>query len=239
MLVAVAVAMLVAVAVVFLMAVALVPFVMMVMIFVYHGISRFLLQRYGAPRATGLQTPGGCTIFALMKRLILLLMAVLLGSLTAQAQSKYYLGGEVSLGASSSGTSVVVYPEIGRRITDHLYAGLAAGFDWNNLYSESDFTMGLTPHLRGYLPLYEGFGLSGDAFFSARWTRRKGYEPLIKTQRLGFRPGVFVPLGGVTLSAQVGFFGWTRTDYGNGSVNADWVARLEARDILIGVLVNL
>lgn len=173
-----------------------------------------------------------------MKRLILL-AALLCGSLAAHAQSKYYLGGEVSLGASSSGASVVVYPEIGRRITEHLYAGLAAGFDWNNLYSASDFTMGLTPHLRGYLPLYQGFGLSGDAFFSARWTRRKDYAPLIKTQRLGFRPGVFIPIGNVTLSAQIGFFGWTRTDYGDGSVNANWVARLEARDILIGVLFNL
>ena len=173
-----------------------------------------------------------------MKKWIFLAIA-LLGCLTARAQSRYYVGGDVSLTASSSGTSVVVYPEVGRRITSNLYAGIAAGFDWNNISSNSDFTMGLIPHLRGYLPLYEGFGLSGDAFFSARFTRRQDYDPLIKRLQLGVRPGVFFPIGNVTLSTQIGFFGWTRTDYGYGTADSRWVARLEARDIIIGVLLNL
>lgn len=173
-----------------------------------------------------------------MKKWILLAIA-LLGCLTARAQSRYYYGGDISLMASSSGTSVVVYPEIGRRITNNLYAGIAAGFDWNNISSASDFSMGLIPRLRGYLPLYEGFGLSGDAFLSTRWTRRRGHEPLINTMYLGFRPGIYFPLGGVTISTQVGFFGWSRTNYGYGDVTSGWIARLEARDILIGVLMNL
>lgn len=174
-----------------------------------------------------------------MKKWILI-AAVLLGSLAAHAQnSRMYVGGDLSFGVSSSGTSIVVYPEVGTRIANHLYAGLAAGFDWNNIYSASDFTMGLTPHLRGYLPLYNGFGLSGDAFFSARWTRRKDYAPLINRQQLGFRPGLFFPIGPVTISAQVGFFGWIRSDDGNGNVSSDWQARIEAHDIVIGVLFNL
>ncbi|MBQ3767242.1 MAG: hypothetical protein II874_10965 [Bacteroidales bacterium] len=169
----------------------------------------------------------------------LFLAAALLGCLVARGQNRYYIGGDISLGASSSGTSVVVYPEVGTRIANNLYLGLAAGFDWNNYSSRSDFTMGLIPHLRGYLPLYQGFGLSADTFFSARFTRREGYEPLIKTFQLGLRPGIFIPLGGVTISTQIGFFGWTRTDYGIGSPTSHWAARLEARDILIGVLVSL
>jgi len=116
-----------------------------------------------------------------MKKWILLLATVLLTGLTATAQSRYYVGGDISLGASSSGFNVVVYPEVGRRITPNLYAGLAAGFDWNNIASPSDFTMGIIPHLRGYLPVYERFGLSADTFFSSRFTRRKDYDPLIKT----------------------------------------------------------
>ena len=180
----------------------------------------------------------GWSIFATMKRIILLAAALLMG-LASQAQSKYYFGGDISFGASSSGTSVVVYPEVGRRIANHLYAGLAAGFDWNNYSGTSDFSMGVTPHLRGYLPLYQGFGLSGNAFATARFTRRRGYDPLIKTYQLGFRPGLFFPIGNVTLSTQIGFLGWSRTDYGNGNASSSWSARLEARDIIFGVLFNI
>ena len=150
----------------------------------------------------------------------ILLAAVLLTGLAAQAQSnRYYVGGNISFGASNYGTSIVVYPEVGKRVNDWLMVGLAAGFDWNNISSESDFTMGLIPHVRGYLPVYQGFGLTGDTYFSARWTRRK--------------------IGNVTLSTQIGFFGWSRTDYGHGNASSRWQARLEARDILIGVLFNL
>jgi hypothetical protein len=173
-----------------------------------------------------------------MKQWLLVLAALLFG-LTAGAQSKYYVGGDISFGASSSGADIVVYPEVGTRIANNVYLGLAAGFDWNNYYSASDFSMGLIPHLRGYLPLYERFGLSGDTFFSARFTRRKDYDPLIKTFQLGLRPGIFFPIGNATISTQIGFFGWTRTDYGNGNASSRWQARLEARDILIGVLINL
>ena len=173
-----------------------------------------------------------------MKKWILLAVA-LLGCFAARAQSPYYFGGDISLTASSSGTSVVVYPEIGRRINQYFRVGIAAGFDWNNIRSASDFSMGFIPHVRGFLPLYEGFGLSGDTFFSARWTRRRGHDPLISSQYLGFRPGIYVPLGNIILSTQVGFFGWSRTDYGNGNASSDWIARIEARDIVIGVLMNL
>ena len=174
-----------------------------------------------------------------MKKMILLAVAILSGLAAGAQNSRMYVGGDFSLGFSSSGTSIVVYPEVGTRIANHLYAGMAAGFDWNNISSDSDFTMGLTPHLRGYLPLYNGFGISGDAFFSARWTRRRDYAPLINRQQLGFRPGLFFPIGPVTISAQVGFFGWSRSDYGNDIVNSDWQARIEAHDIIIGVLFNL
>lgn len=174
-----------------------------------------------------------------MKKMILLAVAILSGLAAGAQNSRMYVGGDFSLGFSSSGTSIVVYPEVGTRIANHLYAGMAAGFDWNNISSDSDFTMGLTPHLRGYLPLYNGFGLSGDAFFSARWTRRRNYAPLINRQQLGFRPGLFFPIGPVTISAQVGFFGWSRSDYGNDIVSSDWQARIEAHDIIIGVLFNL
>ena len=174
-----------------------------------------------------------------MKKMILLAVAILSGLAAGAQNSRMYVGGDFSLGFSSSGTSIVVYPEVGTRIANHLYAGMAAGFDWNNISSDSDFTMGLTPHLRGYLPLYNGFGISGDAFFSARWTRRRDYAPLINRQQLGFRPGLFFPIGPVTISAQVGFFGWSRSDYGNDIVSSDWQARIEAHDIIIGVLFNL
>lgn len=174
-----------------------------------------------------------------MKKMILLAVAILSGLAAGAQNSRMYVGGDFSLGFSSSGTSIVVYPEVGTRIANHLYAGMAAGFDWNNISSDSDFTMGLTPHLRGYLPIYNGFGLSGDAFFSARWTRRRDYAPLINRQQLGFRPGLFFPIGPVTISAQVGFFGWSRSDYGNDIVSSDWQARIEAHDIIIGVLFNL
>ena len=169
-----------------------------------------------------------------------LLMALLAGSIAAHAQiNRYYVGGNISLGASNYGTSIVFYPEVGKRVNDWLMVGLAAGFDWNNISSNSDFTMGLIPHVRGYLPIYNRFGLTSDTYFSARWTRRRGYDPLISTQTLGFRPGIYFPIGNTVLSTQVGFFGWTRTDYGNGNASSHWQARLEARDILIGVLVNL
>ena len=174
-----------------------------------------------------------------MKKWLFLAAALLAGLAASTQNHRLYVGGDISLGASSSGTSIVFYPEVGTRIADHLYAGLAAGFDWNNYSSRSNFTMGLIPHLRGYLPIYENFGLSGDAFFSARWTRREGHDPLIQTFQLGFRPGLFFPIGNVILSAQVGFFGWDRTDYGYGDVRSGWVARLEAHDVVIGVLFNL
>ena len=184
---------------------------------------------------------GGRPIFADMKKWIILIVAVLLGSMTARAQlnNRYYIGGNISLGASNYGTSVVFYPEVGKRVNDYLMVGLAAGFDWNNISSESDFTMGLIPHVRGSLPVYGNFGLTGDTYFSARWTRRRGYEPLISTQTLGFRPGIYFPIGNTILSTQIGFFGWTRTDYGNGNASSRWQARLEARDIIVGVILNL
>ena len=174
-----------------------------------------------------------------MKKWILLL-ALLAGFFTAHAQiNRYYVGGNISLGASNYGTSIVFYPEVGKRVNDWLMVGLAAGFDWNNISSDSDFTMGLIPHVRGYLPVYNRFGLTGDTYFSARWTRRRGYDPLISTQTLGFRPGIYFPIGNTVLSTQVGFFGWTRRDDGNGNTNSGWQARLEARDILVGVIFNL
>ena len=174
-----------------------------------------------------------------MKKWILI-AAVLLAGIAAQAQSnRYYVGGNISLGASNYGTNVIFYPEVGKRVNDWLMVGLAAGFDWNNYSSNSDFTMGLIPHVRGYLPVYGRFGLTGDTYFSARWTRRRGYDPLIATQTLGFRPGIYFPIGNVTLSTQIGFFGWSRTDSGTGKPVQGWQARLEARDILIGVLFNL
>lgn len=170
---------------------------------------------------------------------MLLLAALLLGGLSASAQSKYYVGGDVSFGTGSSGTRIVVYPEVGTRIAKNLYAGIAAGFDWNNISSTSDFTMGVTPHLRGYLPLYERFGVMGDAFLSGRFTRRQGYDPLIKSLEAGLRPGIFFPLGNVTLTTRIGFLGFTRTDWGNGTVSSGWHARLQARDILVGALFSL
>lgn len=173
-----------------------------------------------------------------MKKWILL-AAALLGSLLAGAQNRLYLGGDFAVGFSSSGTEIVVYPEVGTRIANNLYAGIAAGFDWNNIASESDFSMGLSPHLRGYLPLYQRFGISGDLSASARFTRRRGYDPLIKGYSLGLRPGIFIPVGPVTLTAQVGFLGYSHTDYGQGITDSGWVARLEARDIIIGFLLNL
>ena len=174
-----------------------------------------------------------------MKKWILLL-ALLAGCFAAHAQSnRYYVGGNISLGASNYGTSIVFYPEVGKRVNDWLMVGLAAGFDWNNISSDSDFTMGLIPHVRGFLPIYNRFGLTGDTYFSARWTRRRGYDPLISTQTLGFRPGIYFPIGNTVISTQIGFFGWTRTAYGDGYANSSWQARLEARDILIGVMFNL
>ena len=178
-------------------------------------------------------------IFAIMKQWILIAAALFVG-IFAQAQpDRYYVGGNVSLGASNYGTNVIFYPEVGKRVNDWLAVGLAAGFDWNNYSNQSDFTMGLIPHVRGYLPIYERFGLTGDTYFAARWTRRRGYEPLISNQTLGFRPGIYFPIGNVTLSTQVGFFGWSRTSDGNGNASSRWQARLEARDILIGVLFHL
>ena len=178
-------------------------------------------------------------IFAIMKQWILIAAALFVG-IFAQAQpDRYYVGGNVSLSASNYGTNVVFYPEVGKRVNDWLAVGLAAGFDWNNYSNQSDFTMGLIPHVRGYLPIYERFGLTGDTYFAARWTRRRGYEPLISNQTLGFRPGIYFPIGNVTLSTQVGFFGWSRTSDGNGNASSRWQARLEARDILIGVLFHL
>ena len=174
-----------------------------------------------------------------MKQWTLLIVALLVG-LSARAQSnRYYVGGNISLGASNYGTSIVVYPEAGMRVNPYLTVGLGAGFDWNNIQSESDFTMGFIPHLRTYLPIVQNFGFTGDTYFAARWTRRRGYDPLISRQTLGFRPGVYFPLGNVILSTQIGFFGWNRIDYGTGNPSSRWQARLEARDIVIGVLMNL
>ena len=169
----------------------------------------------------------------------LILAALLLGFYSLGAQNRYYVCGDVSFGIGSNGTRIVVYPEVGTRIADNLYAGIAAGFDWYDRSGTSDFTMGVTPHLRGYLPLYGRFGLMGDAFLSGRFTRRKGYDPLIKTLEAGLRPGLFFPVGNVTLTTRIGFLGFIRTDYGNGSVNSGWHARLQANDVLIGVLVNI
>ena len=174
-----------------------------------------------------------------MKQWILIAAAFLACTLAQAQGNRYYVGGNISFGASNYGTSVVFYPEVGTRVNDYLRVGLAAGFDWNNISSHSDFTMGLIPHVRGYLPLYERFGLTGDTYFAARWTRRRGHDPLISTQTLGFRPGIYFPIGNVTLSTQVGFFGWTRTSDGYGNADSRWQARLEARDILIGVLFHL
>ena len=130
-----------------------------------------------------------------MKLWTLLIVALVVG-LSARAQdNRYYVGGNISLGASSYGTSIVVYPEVGMRVNPYLMVGLAAGFDWNNIQSKSDFTMGLIPHVRTYLPIVENFGFTGDTYFAARWTRRQGYDPLISRQTLGFRPGVLEPYG--------------------------------------------
>ena len=174
-----------------------------------------------------------------MKQWNLLILALVVG-LSARAQNnRYYVGGNISFGASNYGTSIVVYPEVGTRVNPYLTVGLAAGFDWNNIQSDSDFTMGLIPHVRTYLPIVERFGFTGDTYFAVRWTRRRGYEPLINRQTLGFRPGVYFPLGNVILSTPIGFFSWNRTDYGTGEPVKGWQARLEARDIIIGVLMNL
>ena len=170
----------------------------------------------------------------------LLLTIVLLAGTAAGAQNRFYAGGDISLTASSSGTRIVVYPEFGKRVNDNLYVGLAAGGGYSTYGGHSDFTLGLTPHVRGYWYFLQDLGLSGDLFASFRATRRRGYEPLIKTFETGIRPGVVFPVGGGTcITAQVGFFGWSRTDYGDGNPSSRWLARVEARDIIIGVLLSL
>lgn len=174
-----------------------------------------------------------------MKKWILLAAALMAGLLAQAQDNKYYVGGDISFTASSYGSSVVVYPEIGKRINPYLRVGLAAGFDWNDYSRVSKFTMGIIPHVRGYLPLYEGFGLTGDTYFSARWTREQNYDPLISTQTLGFRPGIYFPVGNVIISTQIGLLGWSHVNRGNGITSSNWIARVEARDILFGVLMNL
>lgn len=183
----------------------------------------------------------GWPIFVTMKKWILL-AAALLGCIAAQAQrlNGYYLGGDISFTASSYGTRIVVYPEIGKRVTDNLYAGIAAGGGYYSGNGRSDFSMGFTPHLRGYWYPVGGFGLSGDLHGTYRVTRRRGYDPLIKTVEAGLRPGLVIPLGnGTSITAQAGFFGWSRSDYGDGVPSSRWIARLEAQDVLFGVLMNL
>ena len=173
----------------------------------------------------------------------LLLLVVLLGCLCAKAQeqrSPYYFGGDFGLSLGSGGTSISVYPEIGRRIAPNLYAGIQAGGGYYRNSSYSDFTMGFAPHLRYYWFIYKRFGLYGEAGFSLGFTRRSNWEPLIRSFDIGLRPGIIIPIAsGHSLTLQLGFLGYESDNFGNGTSNNHWGFRLQGHDIRIGYLMNL
>ena len=176
-----------------------------------------------------------------MKRSLLFLSAILVSvSLEAQVQrSPSYLGGDFGISVGSGRTSIVVYPELGWRVGDNLYAGVQAGFGYYENSSYSDFSVGVIPHLRYYWYIYNRFGLSAEAGAALRLTRRSGYDALIRSFDIGIRPGAVIPLGprfAVTL--QVGFLGYESDRYGD-TVDGRWGFRLQNNDFRVGFLMNL
>ena len=172
----------------------------------------------------------------------LLVIALLLGSLAALAQeqrSPVYLGGDFGLSVGSGRTSIVVYPEVGWRVGNNLYAGVQAGFGYYDNNSYYDFSVGVIPHLRYYYYFYKRFGVSAEAGMKLGLTRRTDYQGLIRVFDVGLRPGLVIPIGErYAVTMQVGFLGYQSERYGD-VVDGRWGFRLQGNDFRFGFLMNI
>ena len=176
-----------------------------------------------------------------MKRFVLVL-TFLLCTLTVFAQERRipaYLGGDFGVSIGSGRTSIAVYPEVGWRVTDNLYAGLQAGFGYYEGSGYSDFSVGIIPHLRYYYYIYQRFGVSAEAGMRLGLTRRSGNEGLIRSFDVGIRPALVIPIGArYAVTLQVGFLGYESDRYGD-VVDGHWGFRLQSNDFRVGFLLNL
>ncbi|MBR5736886.1 MAG: hypothetical protein IKX60_08880 [Bacteroidales bacterium] len=177
-----------------------------------------------------------------MKRTFLFLV-LLLFTYSAQAQIQrypHYLGGDFGLSVGNGRTSVIVYPEVGWRIGDNLYAGIQAGFGYCDNGSYSDFSFGVIPNLRYYWYIYNRFGLSAEAGCALHLTRRSNWDSLIRSFDIGIRPGAVIPIGSrYALTVQVGFLGYEVDNYGDGVIDSRFGFRFQQNDFRVGFLMNI
>ncbi len=176
-----------------------------------------------------------------MKRFFLILAFLLVGfsAIAQERKIPAYLGGDFGVSIGSGHTSIVVYPEVGWRVTDNLYAGVQAGFGYYEGSGYSDFSVGIIPHLRYYYYIYQRFGVSAEAGMRLGLTRRSGNEGLIRSFDVGIRPGLVIPIGArYAVTLQVGFIGYESERYGD-IVDGHWGFRLQSNDFRVGFLLNL
>ena len=176
-----------------------------------------------------------------MKRsfIVLTLLLVSLSALAQEKRSPVYFGGDFGFSVGTGRTSIVVYPEVGWRVGNNLYAGVQAGFGYYDKDSYSDFSVGIVPHIRYYYYIYQRFGLSAEAGMRFALSRRSGHQGLVRTFDVGIRPGVVIPIGArYAITMQVGFLGYQSERY-DGVVDGRWGFRLQGNDFRFGFLMNI
>lgn len=175
------------------------------------------------------------------KFLLMAVMAIM--TLGASAQSKWYAGGQLTLGRTTTelggvslkSTQFAILPEIGYNVSDNFALGATFGVDYTKTGGEKSTTFNISPYARAtffhskmvdlFVDGGVGFGI-GCADSSTAVT----YE-------IGFRPGVSLNLSDkFSLVAHVGFLGY---ESGNAPAKRtgapeNWGLNLDGTNLLFG-----
>ena len=153
----------------------------------------------------------------------LTLVALMLGAAVC-ARAQVYLGGNIGLATSSDQRiGVVIAPEIGYSINQHITVGGTIS------YRSIQNSFGITPYLRGDLiDIRNVLRIFISAQAPCRFT--SGYQ----SYGAFLRPGISVRLAeSVWLQAHIGAFGYSYTR-SNGTGYGGWYARVNSNTVNLG-----
>lgn len=174
------------------------------------------------------------------KFLLMAVMAVM--ALGASAQ-KWYSGGQLTVGRTTTelsgvslkSTQIAVLPEIGYNINDNLGVGAIFGVDYKKTGSNKLTTFKVNPYARVTYLHTDPINLFVDGGVGFGIGRANGHTGV--TYQIGFRPGIAFSLNDkFSLVAHVGFIGYEGGNRPAKHAGApeNWGINIDTNDILFG-----
>lgn len=146
-----------------------------------------------------------------MKKFILIAFAAIMGLSATAQDSKWYLGGQLTVGGAKvedvSATEITVLPEIGYNVSENVSIGVQLGVDWIKVEDDKQTTWQVNPYVRYNYFKSERVNLFVDGGVDLGFGKVADETAL--QYGVGFRPGVEFCLNEkFSLVAHVGFLGY-------------------------------